>query len=67
MKVKQFIQLYEGYNVVKTELYEINENVSWDTDTEQLTQTDGLHEEWKNAEVQGRQFDEDTLYLSVIK
>ena len=67
MTVRQFIQLYEGYDVIKTELYELNENISWDTDTEELTRADGLHEEWKNAEVQGWQFDEDTLYLSVIK
>ena len=67
MNVKQFIQLYEGFNVVKVELFELNENIGWDTDTEILSRADGLHEEWKNAEVQGWQFDEDTLYLSVIK
>lgn len=67
MTVKRFIQLYEGVNIVKVELFELNENVSWDTDTEILSRADELHEEWKNAEVQGWQFDEDTLYLSVIK
>ena len=67
MTVKQFIQLYEGFDVVKVELFEINENIEWDTDTEILSRADELHEECKNAEVQGWQFDEDTLYLSIIK
>ncbi len=67
MKVKDFIKLYEGYYIIKTELFEVNENVNWNTDTEELSRADGLHEEWKNAEVQGWQFDEDVLYLSVIK
>lgn len=67
MTVKQFIQLHKGIDIVKVELFELNENVIWDTDTEILARADELHEKWKNAEVQDWQFDEDTLYLSVIK
>ena len=68
MTVKQFIQLYEGFDVVKVELFELNENIGWNTDTEILSRADELHEEWKNAEVQSWCImDNNHISLTVIK
>lgn len=53
MKVKNFIKLYSHSDNINVELHEINENVEWHTDIDALRTDDGLHEEWKNAEIEG--------------
>lgn len=68
MTVREFIEMYEECSkLVSVELYEINENVRRKSDTEELRECDGLHEEWKNAKIQGWSIEYDTIYLSVIK
>jgi hypothetical protein len=68
MKVKDFVKLYEGSYNINIELYELNENVEFSQGIEALRNDDGLHEEWKNAEVEGWNISGDyTITLSVIK
>ena len=52
MTVKAFFNMMDGINEINVDLYEINENVQMETTSEIITRNDGLHEEWKNAEIQ---------------
>ena len=67
MSVKEFFKKNEGAYTVNCILYEINENVELRTNSDEMTADDGLHEEWKNAEIVGWSFDDGELVLSVEK
>ena len=67
MSVKEFFKKNEGAHTVNCILYEINENVELRTNSDEMTSDDGLHEEWKNAEIVGWLFDYGELVLSVEK
>lgn len=68
MTVKAFFNMMDGINEVNVDLYEINENVQMETTSEIITRNDGLHEEWKNAEVQSWCIMDDShISLTVIK
>ena len=68
MTVKAFFNMMDGINEVNVDLYEINENVQMETTSEIITRNDGLHEEWKNAEVQSWCImDNNYIALTVIK
>ena len=68
MTVKAFFNMMDGINEVNVDLYEINENVQMETTSEIITRDDGLHEEWKNADVQSwRIIDDNYISLTVIK
>lgn len=68
MTVKAFFSMMESPYNVKVDLYEINENVEKITTSDEIIADDGLHEEWKNAEVQNWcVMNEDYMVLSVIK
>ena len=68
MTVKEFFDMMEGSNEVNIYLYEVNENTHIETTSEIMTTDDGLHEEWKSAEVQSWSIiDESYMQLSVIK
>ncbi len=67
MTVKEFVKLYAGIAHIDVELYEINENVQWNTDTDELSRDDDLHNEWKNAVIQSWDIGEYHIILNVIK
>ena len=68
MTVKAFFNMMDGINEVNVDLYEINENVQMETTSEIITRNDGLHEEWKNAEIQSWCImDNNYILLTVIK
>ena len=59
----------ELYNIdnMDVELYEVNEDTTLCTTIGEMSSDDGLHEEWKNAEIEGWfTDDEGYLILSVI-
>lgn len=65
--VKEFFKKNEGTYTVNCTLYEVNEDVELRTNSEEMTADDGLHEEWKNAEVVGWRLYNDEIVLSVEK
>ena len=65
--VKEFFKKNEGIYTVNCTLYEVNEDVELRTNSEEMTADDGLHEEWKNAEVVGWRLYNDEIVLSVEK
>ena len=65
--VKKFFKQNESVYTVNCTLYEVNENVTLRTNSDEMTADDGLHKEWKNAEIVGWSFDDDELVLSVEK
>ena len=68
MTVKAFFNMMDGIDEVNVDLYEINENVQMETTSEIITRNDGLHEEWKNAEIQSWCIiDNNYISLTVIK
>ena len=68
MTVKAFFSMMDGINEINVDLYEINENVQMETTSEIITRNDGLHEEWKNAEIQSWCImDNNYILLTVIK
>lgn len=68
MTVKAFFNIMDGINEINVDLYEINENVQMETTSEIITRNDGLHEEWKNAEIQSWCImDNNYILLTVIK
>ena len=68
MTVKAFFNMMDGINEINVDLYEINENVQMETTSEIITRNDGLHEEWKNAEIQSWCImDNNYILLTVIK
>lgn len=67
MTVRDFLRKNEGIYTANCTLYEINENVQLRTNSEEMTADDGLHEDWKNAEIVGWSFDDDELMLTVEK
>ena len=68
MTVKAFFNIMDGINEINVDLYEINENVQMETTSEIITRNDGLHEEWKNAEIQSWCImDNNYILLIVIK
>lgn len=66
MTVKEFFEKFDSmkFNV---NLYEVNENVEIDITTDQIKRDDGLHEEWKNAEVHNWTVYNRQFNLNVIK
>ena len=68
MTVKAFFNMMNGIDEVNVDLYEINENVQMETTSEIIKRNDGLHEEWKNAEIQSWCIiDNNYISLTVIK
>ena len=65
--VKEFFKRNNGIYIVDCTLYEINEEVELRTNSDEMTADNGLHEEWKNAEIVGWSFDNDELVLTVEK
>lgn len=69
MTVKEFCEKV-SFNIdnMDVELYEVNEDTTLCTTIGEMSSDDGLHEEWKNAEIEGWfTDDEGYLILSVIK
>lgn len=68
MTVKEFCEKASSMDNMYVELYEVNENTDLYTTIGEMSRNDGLHEEWKNAEIEGWFIDdEEHLILSVIK
>lgn len=69
MTVKEFCKkASSNMDNMYVELYEVNENTTLHTTIGEMSSDDGLHEEWKNAEIEGWfTDDEGYLILSVIK
>ena len=68
MTVKAFFNMMDGIDEVNVDLYEINENVQMETTSEIIKRNDGLHEEWKNVEIQSWCIiDNNYISLTVIK
>lgn len=69
MIVKEFCEkASSNIDNMDVELYEINENTALHTTIGEMSNDDGLHEEWKNAEIEGWFIDdEEHLILSAIK
>ena len=68
MTVKAFFNMMDGINEINVDLYEINDDVQMETTSEIITRNDGLHEEWKNAEIQSWCImDNNYILLTVIK
>ena len=68
MTVKAFFNMMDGINEINVDLYEINEDVQMETTSEIITKNDGLHEKWKNAEIQSWCImDNNYILLTVIK
>lgn len=67
MTVREFAKLYKGVLRINIELYEINEHIQWNADTDELSRDDELHDEWKNAVIQSWDLGEYHIMLNVIK
>ena len=69
MTVKEFCEkASSNIDNMDVELYEVNENTALCTTIGEMSRNDGLHEEWKNAEIEGWFiYDEEHFILSVIK
>lgn len=69
MTVKEFCEkASSNMGNMHVELYEVNENIALHTTIDEMSRDDGLHEEWKNAEIDGWFIDdEEHFILSVIK
>lgn len=54
MTVKEFCEkASSNIDNMDVELYEVNENTTLCTTIGEMSRNDGLHEEWKNAEIEG--------------
>lgn len=69
MTVKEFCEkASSNIDNMDVELYEVNENTTLCTTIGEMSRNDGLHEEWKNAEIEGWFIDDgEHFILSVIK
>lgn len=69
MTVKEFCEkASSNIDNMDVELYEINENTALHTTIGEMLNDDGLHEKWKNAEIEEWFVDDEGyLILSVIK
>lgn len=67
MTVKEFFENFDRAMKFNVYLYEVNENVAIDITANQIKQDDGLHEEWKNAEVYDWTIYDRQFNLNVIK
>ena len=67
MTVKEFFEKFDSAMKFNVYLYEVNEHVAIDLTANQIKQDDGLHEEWKNAEVYDWTIYDRQFNLNVIK
>ena len=67
MTVKEFFEKFDSAMNFNVYLYEVNEHVAIDLTANQIKQDDGLHEEWKNAEVYDWTVYDRQFNLNVIK
>lgn len=69
MTVKEFCEkASSNMDNMDVGLYEINGNTALYTTIGEMSRNDGLHEEWKNAEIEGWFIDDKEYFiLSVIK
>ena len=66
MTVREFFKNHRDAVNFSVELYEINENVQNNTDTQYIDR-EGLPEEWYDAEIENWYVSNNTFYLDVIK
>lgn len=66
MTVQDFFKCHNDTRNFNVELYEINENVQKNTDTDYIDHQ-GLSGEWANAEIYDWYVRDNTFYLNVIK
>ena len=66
MTVREFFKNHRDAVNFNVELYEINENVQNNTDTQYIDRK-GLPEEWYDAEIENWYVRDKTFYLDVIK
>lgn len=67
MIVREFAKLYGGIAHLNIELYEINENVQFNTDIHEMSRDGELYREWKNATIQNWDIGEYHIMLNVTK
>ena len=67
MTVKEFFEKFDSLMKFNVNLYEVNENVEIDITADQIKRDDGLHKEWKNAEVYDWTVCDRQFNLNVIK
>lgn len=67
MTVKELFEKFDSAMEFSVNLHEINENVEIDMTANQIKRDDGLHEEWKNAEVYDWTVYDGQFNLNVVK